>query len=124
MPVTIPSNIAGVLLLQLHMCATIAALGGHDLEDDEVRRQALRCVLTDGAEEDDEDGTAYLLNRIGAKLGERGIRFVSERAIRWVGRTSRRLPLVGGVVGGYSDLRSTREVGQRATRMLIAGEDE
>lgn len=51
MPVVIPSNIAGVLLVQFHLCATLAALGGRDPGDPAVREEALRCVLAGAAAE-------------------------------------------------------------------------
>lgn len=124
-PVTVPTNVAGVLLLQLHMCAAISVLGGLDPEDEEVRQWSAACVL-DMTEEDDEDraeatGLTGLLKRVGVKMGERAVRFTSEQAVRWVGRRTRSLPLVGGVIGGYSDVHSTRRIGREATERFLSG---
>lgn len=124
MAVTVPVNVGGVLLLQLHMCASIAVLAGRDPKGDEVRRLAVGCVLNvfKGARPEGERGWDGLLSRISVKLAERGVRFASEQAIRWVGRRSRSLPLVGGGIGGYTDLRSTREVGKGALRLFLVKE--
>lgn len=127
-PVTVPTNVAGVLLLQLHMCAAISVLGGHDPESEEVRRWAVASVL-DLTEEEDEDrpdatGLTGVLKRVGVKIGERAVRFTSEQAARWVGRRTRSLPIVGGVIGGYSDVHSTRRVGREATERFLPSEGQ
>ncbi len=118
-PVTVPTNIAGVFVLQLHMCAVIAVLGGRDPEEDEVRDQSVQCVLDPSTDEAEPRGMLGLARRVGIKLGERGVRFASEQAVRWIGRRTRTLPLVGGVVGGCSDLQSTHTVGRRATHLFL-----
>lgn len=124
MTVTVPANVGGVLLLQLHMCASMAVLGDRDPKDDEVRKLAVGCVLDvfKGGRPDGERRLEGLLSRVSIKLAERGVRFVSEQAIRWVGRRSRSLPLLGGVIGGYTDLHSTREVGEGALRLFLVEE--
>lgn len=113
MPITVPSNIAGVLLLQFHMCAAMAVLGGKDPQTDAVRERAIDCVLDgrdtepeqleadtsrrepDDMDDDDafsleelNDETEGLLARLTTKLGERGIRFLGEQTVRWLGRTA------------------------------------
>lgn len=127
-PVTVPTNVAGVLLLQLHMCAAISVLAGLDPEDEEVRRWVVACVL-DTTEDEDDDRTASggltgFLKRVGVKVGERAVRFTSEQALRWVGRRSRSLPLVGGVIGGYSDVHSTRRIGREATERFLSSQSQ
>jgi len=116
MPVTVPSNIAGVLLIQFNMCATLAALRDHHPREETVRREAIRCVLasrddvslevqedtdatvpspscTQGSvrDADDSDDEALgLIERFTTKLGERGIRFLGEQAFRLGYQTVRR----------------------------------
>ena len=150
MPITVPSNVAGVLLIQFHMCATIAALNDRDPHDAAVREHAIQCVLnstdSDGAEESDDKITARtereskqeasdverseteilgLLGRFTTKLGERGMRFIGEQAIRWAYRTARRtnrgsrsLPFLGGAIGAVTDGMDTQSVGKRARRVF------
>lgn len=121
-PVTVPTNVAGVFILQLHMCAVIAIFGGRDPEADEIREQSVQLVLDPETDEPESTGWTGLARRVGIKLGERGVRFASEQAVRWVGRRARTLPLVGGVVGGYSDLQSTQAVARRATERFLPEE--
>lgn len=117
-PVTVPANVTGVLILQLHMCAVIAVIGGRDPEDEDVREQSVQCVLY-STSESESSGWKGFAQRVGVKIGERGVRYASEKAVRWVGRRTRALPLIGGVIGGYSDLHSTQAVGRRATKLFL-----
>lgn len=120
MPVTIPANIAGVALLQLHMTATLATIYGRDIHDEATRETCIRCVIENSEQTPDRDEGHAFSSRIGAKLAERGLRFLGEQAtriFRQAGRM-RSLPLMGGLVGGVSDLYATRRVG-RATRQAF-----
>lgn len=146
MPVTIPSNVAGVMLIQFHMCAAIAALGGRDPHDATVRERAIQCVLNDNTADQEapdppddkatsstgkegdapENEVTGLLGRITTKLGERGIRFVGEQATQWAyraarqaNRGSRSLPLFGGAIGAVTDGMETQSVGKRARRTFL-----
>ncbi|WP_143815392.1 hypothetical protein [Longibacter salinarum] len=145
MPITVPSNVGGVLLIQLHMCATLAALQDHDPHTDTVREASIRCVLatrddievdradrgpgsstTSRTEHDPDTGDEEvigLIDRFTTKLGERGIRFLGEQAFRLgsyaarrANHASRSLPLLGGAIGAISDGMETRAVGDRAQR--------
>ena len=153
MPVTVPSNVAGVLLIQLHMCASIAALNTHDPHDPAVRERAIQIVLNstdhDGIgasdtkmahanQESEQDGpngetpndeVLGLLGRVTSKLGERGIRFIGEQAIRWAYRTARRtnhgsrsLPFLGGAIGAVTDSMDTQSVGKQARHIFLAAQ--
>jgi hypothetical protein len=146
MPVTIPSNVAGVILIQFYMCATIAALAGRDPHDATVRERAIQCVLNDNtadqeapAPSDDkttssagregeapENEVTGLIGRITTKLGERGMRFIGEQATQWAYRAarqanhgSRSLPLFGGAIGAVTDGMETQSVGKRARRTFL-----
>ena len=122
MPVTIPSNLAGVALLQLHLCATLAHLSGRDPADENVRRRCITCVLDAPAEatSPSPDGEREgLMRRLVGKLGERGVRFASERVVSAMSKGARSLPLVGGAVSGISDARSTQAVGRRAQQAFL-----
>ena len=129
MPVTIPSNLAGVTLLQLHLCATLAVLAGRDPHADDVRQRCIACVLDapspseasseasseeQASRPEQDEERAGLLRRLAGKVGERGVRFAMEQAVGVLTKSARSLPLVGGAVSGLADVRSTRAVGQRA----------
>lgn len=106
LPLTLPINVAGVLVLQLHLGQALALLYGHDPADSEVRRRCITRVTGGWRREDDE-----LVHRAVDKAGERSVRFVGEQSFRLVGRGSRSLPLLGGLVGAVCDARSTADIG-------------
>lgn len=132
MPLTIPTNVASILLLQFHLCASLAALGGRDPQEESVRERSIECVLNsrelDVLSENtgDDPDASNLADRIASKLSERGARLIGEVATGWiqkaVGQTARstgflrprNLPLLGGVFGALNDGASTRAVGKRA----------
>lgn len=123
MPVTVPSNIMAVTALQLHLAASIAALGGRNPLRFDVRDRCIECVT--GAPEDGPAARELdsVGGRIVGKLGERGLRYLGEQAGRWVGEGARgggrNLPLLGGFVGAVADGRSTRSVAGRARAAFL-----
>ena len=124
MPVTVPANLTGVALLQLHMSAALAVLAGHDLADEATRDRYIACLLEkldeSGRNTEDEE----VARRTGIKLGERALRYVAEKSTRLAVRAARgaalrklgarRLPLVGGALGAGSDAYTTSAVGRCA----------
>jgi hypothetical protein len=124
LPVTLPANVIGVALVQLHFCAATAFLAGEDLSDPDVRERCIRCVTGALTETDDRDEAQEIVDRSAVKIAERGLRFVAETALgavdaagrfatrRFVfGKLPRRsLPIIGGFIGGASDLYATRRV--------------
>lgn len=135
LPVTLPTNLAGVAVLQLHLCAATAFMGGHDPHDDVVRDRSIACLIsnTDAAHLDERDEATEVLDRSAVKLAERGIRFLAEgavglatRATKWTAKkvvTSRlprrSLPILGGVLGGASDAYSTGRVAEAARQTFL-----
>ena len=135
MPITLPANIIGVATLQLHLCAATAFMGGHDLNDDDVRERAIACLIgsADKEEVEEADEATEVFDRSAVKLAERGIRLLAEgavglatRATKWTAtkvmtsRLPRRsLPIVGGVIGGASDAYSTGKVADAARQVFI-----
>lgn len=124
MPVTLPANLAGVALIQLHMSATFAYLGGHDLDDPATRDRCIRCLLekidAPGRNTEEEEAAS----RVSVKLLERGVRLVLEQTTRLAGKAARsyalrklgarRIPLFGGILGAGSDAYVTAHVGRCA----------
>jgi hypothetical protein len=131
-PVTLPANVVGVAMLQLHLAAALAVRGGHDVHARAVRARCIHCLLEkpEGASSTEEEEVA---GRVGIKMVERGLRLVADAAttmaarsaLRAAGRhamrrlSQRGLPLVGGLIGGLSDGYATAYVGQRAQRAFL-----
>lgn len=138
MPLTIPSNIGALLLIQCHLCATLAATSGRDPQEDAVREKAIECILNSqeleilsSADVEDREASG-LADRLVSKLSERGARLIGELATGWIqkavsraARSSgilrpRNLPLLGGAVGAINDGASTRAVGRSAQRAFLS----
>ncbi|MDX1419242.1 MAG: EcsC family protein [Rubricoccaceae bacterium] len=118
LPITLPADLTGVALLQLHLAASCAALAGRDLDARATRDEVVECLLkTDEGENTEEEEAA---NRVGVKLAERGLRFFVSQAMSWTAkqagqrlvarRFARGVPLVGGAIGAVSDAYMTRLV--------------
>ena len=127
MPVTLPANLAGVALLQLHLGQTIAALAGHDPSAPAVRDRVIACLLGDGTAEPTRTEAEETVDRVGVKLAERALRTLAGQVARTTGRAAvgtakwlaerrlkrfitRGIPLVGGAIAAASDAYSTRTV--------------
>ena len=124
-PVTLPLNITGVALLQLHMCAALATLGGFDMHNTAVREQAIRCLVGHQEVPRERAEVEEGLERVGIKMTERGVRLLGEQVAKQIGKgVTRRLPLVGGVIGSVSDSVTTRRVGKAALKTFITSADE
>ncbi len=117
MPVTVPADLAGVALIQLHMAASCAVLAGHDLNDAKTRSTVVACLLkTDGDPNSEREET---LSRATVKLAEKGVRSIVKSSIIWTaaaagrrigGRIARGVPFLGGAIGAISDAYNTRTV--------------
>jgi len=63
LPVTIPTNVAGVIYVQLRMIAAIAHINGYDIYSDQVRTIAYACLTGSSA--------ANILKNVGIKISEK-----------------------------------------------------
>src|SRR4051812_37842218 len=126
--VAVPANVVGVTLVQCHLVAGIAHLRGYDLEDPRVRNAILACMLGEGAV-----GSLVKGHRLPSSPMAMATSPVHDPALdeqlskevtsELVGRTTgrravtligRRVPLLGGAVGGSSDAWATWQIGQYA----------
>lgn len=132
MAVAIPANVVGVTLVQCHLVAGIAHLRGYDLEDPRVRNAILACMLGEDSVRDllkhkrlpsspmalatspvhdpvlDETLSREVTTELVARTAGR-------RAVTLIGR---RVPLLGGAVGGSSDAYATWQIGSYAADEL------
>ena len=130
--VAMPANVVGVTLVQCHLVAGIAHLRGYDLEDARVPNAILACMLGEDEVRDLVRTSSFPSSPMGIatspvhdpvldELVSREVttdllaRTAGRRAVTMVGR---RVPLLGGVVGGGSDALMTWQIGQYAAREL------
>ncbi|MEV6287928.1 EcsC family protein [Kribbella sp. NPDC051770] len=133
LPVALPANLTGLAIVQARMVAAIAHLRGYDLGDPRVRTAVITCLLG-------EDGVTDRLKKANLPTSPLGIatapvfdpeldrqvsgEVVGELIARISGKrmaitVTRRVPLLGGVVGGGVDGWSTYRIGQYADKSLV-----
>ncbi len=133
LPVALPANMTGLAIVQARMVAAIAHLRGYDLGDPRVRTAVITCLLG-------EDGVTDRLKKASLPTSPLGIatapvfdpeldrlvagEVVAELIARVSGKRmavtlTRRVPLLGGVVGGGVDGWSTYRIGQYADQSLV-----
>ena len=130
--IAVPANVVGVTLVQCHLVAGIAHLRGYDLEDPRVRNAILACMLgkdtvhglvkhqrlpsspmalaTSPVHDPELDAT--LSREVTSELVART---AGRRAVTLIGR---RVPFLGGAVGGSSDAYATWHIGSYAAEEL------
>ena len=131
LPVTIPTNVAGVIYVQLRMTAAIAYINGYDIYSDQVRTIAYTCLTGSSA--------ANILKNVGIKISEKvavnalkrvpgailikinqqvGFRLVTKFGQKGLVNVIKMMPLVGGVVGGVFDTGMTLTIGNIAKKVF------
>jgi hypothetical protein len=128
----VPANVAGVTIVQCHLVAGIAHLRGYDLENPRVRNAILACMLGEDAVKDlvkhhrlpsspmalatspvhDPVLDETLSKEVTSELVGRT---AGRRAVTLIGR---RVPFLGGAIGGSSDAYATWQIGAYAAREL------
>jgi hypothetical protein len=131
---SVPANVVGVTLVQCHLVAGVAYLRGYDLEDPRVRNAILACMLGEDSVKDLLKSGALPVPPMALatapahdpEIDERISREVTtELVARTAGRRAvtlvgRRIPLLGGAVGGGSDAFATYQIGRYAQDELRA----
>lgn len=132
MPVTIPANMAGALVINARLAGAIAYLSGYDLKDPHVRtvatliavgsnaQQIVRAfgiaVSTRVAIQAIEKIPIVLIREINKKVGFMLLaKYGTKRSLVTLAKG---VPLIGGVVGGAVDATMTTFIGRTAKAMF------
>lgn len=132
MPVTVPANMAGALVINARLTAAIAHLRGYDLRDPHVQTVITLVALGSNAQQ--------VAKTVGVKVGEKmlmqAIKKLPVAVIRQVNKKAgitllakygtqrsaitlaKGVPLVGGLVGAPVDAITTNLVGRTAKLMF------
>jgi hypothetical protein len=134
MPLTVPANVASVMLVQIRMIAAIAHMGGYDLKDEKVRTMVYACMVGSAASDILKDVGIV----VGSKLATSAIRSITKdtiiainkavgfRLLTKFGQTGavnlgKAVPLIGGIVGATFDSVTTNLIGNAARSAFIGG---
>ena len=133
LPVSIPANLASVLLIQLRMVAAIAHLRGYDVSDDRVRTAAYLCLAGSAGGSALQEAGVALGTRISTRLLSHasgavlsrikqavGLRLVAQAGSSGLVNLAKFVPVLGGVVGGSIDALVTRGIGAVAKQYFPA----
>jgi hypothetical protein len=134
MPVTIPANMAGGLIVNARLAAAIAYLRGYDPSDPHVRTTVTLVAIG--------SSTQQIARTIGMKVGEKvamnAIRKLPYSVLKEINKKvgfsllakygtkrsvitlAKGVPLVGGVVGGGVDATMTGVIGRTSKAMFPA----
>lgn len=132
MPVTVPANMAGALVINARLAAAIAYLRGYDPKDPHVRTVATLIAVGSNAQ--------HIAKAFGIKVGEKvAIHAIKKLPMALIYQVNKKagfmllakygtkrsvvtlakgVPLVGGVIGGGVDATMTGVVGRTARGMF------
>lgn len=127
LPVAIPANVAGTLLLQMRAVATVAHMHGCDVHHDAVRTLCFLCLCGNSAKDVAKDAGIQLGNKLAMAAVKRvpgrvliqinkqvGFRLVTKLGRTGVVNLGKLVPLAGGVIGGAVDGTTMHIVGRVA----------
>ncbi|MEW2443190.1 EcsC family protein [Micromonospora marina] len=132
LPITLPANVAGALVINVRLAGAIAYLRGYDLDDPHT--QAMIPLVAVGS--NIQSTLSTLGAQVGVKLTEQAIRKTSIDLIRKINQKlgfmllakygtkravitlAKAVPFVGGIVGGGIDATLTGAVGRSANKLF------
>jgi hypothetical protein len=137
LPVSVPANLASVLLIQLRMIGAIAHIRGYKINDEAVRTMAFLCLTGNGGASILRGASvglgtrvsAHVMSRVSGAALARINQTVAARLAAAAGATgilsvARIVPFVGGLIGGGFDAAATRAIAAAAKRYFTPVEDE
>ena len=133
LPVALPANVTGTLLIQIRAVATVAHMYGYDLHHDAVRTLCFVCLCGNSAKDVLKAGGVQLGNKLAMTAVRRvpgrvliqinkrvGFRLVTKLGKTGVVNLGKLVPVAGGLIGGALD-GSTMHVVGRAARSTFNG---
>lgn len=133
LPIAVPANVSSVIYVQMRMIASIAYIGGYNINDDTVKTLVYMCLTGNAAVEIGKDFGI----KIGAKLSQSAIKKISFETIKKINQAvgfrlitkagqsglvnlSKAIPFIGGIIGGGVDLASTRVIGKISKEVFLS----
>ena len=133
MAVTVPVNIAGLVLLQCHLAAAILHIRGYDLASPAVRDGVLVCLLDADTRKSLSKSTGLTITPAALATADphpevqsQIAKAVTAQLLTMSGGkqvasfAARRIPVLGGAIGGAGDAWSTRRIGRETARTPLA----
>lgn len=130
LPISIPASLAGSWMVQARLCAAIAYVYGHDIEEDKVKTAIMLTIMGDAGKEIlkdisvnvAKDVSMQIIKNVTPKLIKEinkaiGFRIMSKATQKtFMSGLVRFVPVIGGVVGGGVDAVTCNAVGNLAKK--------
>lgn len=128
LPITVPVNVASVLVVQIRMIASIAVARGYDPHDDQIQT-FIYVVLTGSSMTDivkkagitfgNKFTTALIKKRVPGvvltKINQAvGFRLITKFGQKGIINLGKMVPVVGAIIGGSIDTVTTKTIAQKA----------
>lgn len=137
LPVAIPANIASVLYIQMRMVASLAVIGGYNLNDDEVQTLVYLCLVKASISDVCKSAGVQVANKMTLNLLKKlpgtvltkinqkvGFRLVTKFGEKGVVNLVKLVPVAGGVVGGAVDFTGTKLIANKAYKVFLLNDIE
>ncbi len=137
LPVAIPANIGSVLYVQMRMIATLAVMGGYNLNDDEVRTLVYISLVKASVTDMCKSAGVKVANKVTLSMLEKlqgavltkinqkvGFRLITKFGEKGIVNLIKIVPVAGGVVGGGVDFVGTKLIADKAYKTFILNEIE
>lgn len=129
LPITIPANVASVLVFQMRMIAVIAKIRGYDLKSDQVQT-FVYATLTGSSFADIVKKSGILVGnkllfgvikkipgKVLTKINQKvGFRLITKFGTKGIINLGKSVPVAGALVGGTFDTITTRSIGKLAKK--------
>src|SRR5262245_45916967 len=134
-PVFVPAALGASFVIQARMCGAIAAIYGHNLQEDRVRTLVLLALTGNSAMEIIKGAGINVGKRLAVEAIDRvpgrvlieinkrvGFRLITKAGEKGIINLTKMVPVVGGIIGGSFDAAMCVGVGETAKK--IFGSDE
>lgn len=135
LPVAIPANIASVLYVQMRMIASLAAIGGQNINSDEVQTLVYVCLAGTSITDICKSAGVQIANKLTVSALKKlpgtvltkinqavGFRLVTKFGTKGIVNLGKMVPVAGGVIGGGVDLVTTKVISNKAYKMFLMNE--
>lgn len=131
-PVTIPANIASVILFQMRMIAAIARIRGYDLKSDQVKTFVYATLAGTSVSDIVKKTGIIFTNKLATGMIKRipgtvlisinqkvGFRLATKFGSKGLINLGKMVPVLGAVVGGVFDTTSTLAIASLAKKTFL-----
>lgn len=135
LPVAIPANIASVMYVQMRMIASLAVIGGQDVDSDEVQTLVYLCLAGTSITDICKSAGVQIATKLTTnlikklprvvltKINQRvGFRLITKFGTKSIITLGKMVPVAGGILGGGVDFATTKIIANKAYKMFLLNE--